>query len=119
MSHHAVRKLHIRCGHNRLPGWLNIDRDPTACAVYLHAAELLPSEDGAFDYVFSEHLTLQQGQALLDECHRRVLKRGGRVRTVTHELDKILKLRQPTGAGREEGYVRWITEGYCGQEHSR
>jgi len=105
-----------------LPGWLNTDRDPDACAVYLDAAEPLPSEDGAFDYVFSkhriEHLTLQQGQALLDACYRRVLKRGGRLRTATHDLDKILKLRQPTGAGREEEYVRWITEGYCGQEHS-
>ena len=53
-----VRKLHIGCGSNVIPGWLNADYFPRSRNIlHLDATKpfsLLGSD--IFDYVFSEHM---------------------------------------------------------------
>lgn len=56
---------------------------------YLDATQPWPLDSGSVEYVYSdnviEHLTLQQGRAMLDEAHR-CMQRGGVIRTVTPDL---------------------------------
>jgi hypothetical protein len=71
-------KLHIGCGDNVLPGWLNADHFPTTQDImHLDATRLFLFNDETFDYVFSEHmiehLPYPDGLKMLAEYHR-VLK---------------------------------------------
>jgi predicted SAM-dependent methyltransferase len=115
LQSHRVRKLHIGAGHNRLPGWLNTDRDPNSGAVYLDAAKPFPFEDETFDYVYSEHLIehlpYEAGVSMLEEC-RRILKPGGRIRIATPAMEQIVGLQSASPGGIEERYARWLTESY-------
>lgn len=89
LSSPVVKKLHIGCGGNLLPGWLNTDSFPQNGAVFLDAGEIYPFPDNSFDYVFSEHtiehIQYRQALTMLRQCHR-VLKPGGRIRLVTPDL---------------------------------
>jgi hypothetical protein len=76
-------KLHLGCGDNVLPGWLNSDYYPRSDSVlHLDATAPLPLPDASLDYVFSEHmiehLSSADGMRMLRECHR-VLRPGGKV----------------------------------------
>ena len=81
--------LHVGCGKRILPGFINIDLGPEA-DMRIDVRQGLPfadeSVDGVFSEHFLEHLTLDEGTRFLREC-RRVLKRGGRVRVATPDLD--------------------------------
>lgn len=74
-------KLHLGCGPNRKPGWLNIDLDPGA-DLGLDLREPLPFPDNCVSFVYSEHflehLDFQECTRLLGECLR-VLVPGGRL----------------------------------------
>src|SRR5690348_4800131 len=88
-------KLQVGAGDNVLAGWLNTDRDPTPGSAYLDATRRFPLPDASFDYVMSEHtiehLTLEQADSMLAECHR-VLKPGGKVRIATPDLHWVTGL---------------------------
>ena len=112
---HPVTKLQIGAGGGLLPGWLNTDRDPGPGVAHLDATRPFPLPDRSFDYVFGEHviehLTREQGAAMLAEC-RRVLKPGGRVRITTPDLERIVSLH---GAGDDDvraRYVAWSTDAF-------
>lgn len=113
---HSVPKLQLGTGHNRLPGWLNTDRDPDSGTVHLNAAKPFPIPTGAFDYVFAEHLiehfTYESGLSMLRECYR-VLRPGGRIRLCTPDLERIVGLQYAPPGGIEERYVRWLVDGYA------
>lgn len=84
-----VRGLHVGCGANRLPGWLNTELSPREDEIYLDATRPFPFPANAFEYVYSEHMIehIPYGDALhmMREC-RRVLRPGGVARIVTPNL---------------------------------
>ena len=89
--------LHIGCGANVLPGWLNTEFEerPPEGGIYLDATKPFPLPAESFDLVFSEHMIehvpVPAALAMLRECHR-VLKPGGRMRISTPRLDFLAEL---------------------------
>lgn len=73
--------LHIGCGPNIKPGWVNIDLNKCA-DICLDLREALPFPDNSVKMVYSEHffehLSLEEGISFLRECLR-VLLPGGRL----------------------------------------
>jgi predicted SAM-dependent methyltransferase len=111
---HPVRKLQIGTGPNRLPGWLNTDVFPhSKSTAYMDATRRFPFEDGAFDRAFSEHqlehVDFVEGAAMLREIFR-VLKPGGRLRVVTPDLERLVRLYTDGQGEVGERYVQWITD---------
>lgn len=89
------RKLHVGCGAVGLEGWINIDLESSeATDIVRDVRDGLPFADGAIRSVFAEHfiehLTREEGQAFLAECHR-VLAPGGAIRLSTPNLDWVWK----------------------------
>jgi predicted SAM-dependent methyltransferase len=106
-----VRKLHLGAGTNVLDGWLNTDLAPVSASVsYLDVTEPFPFAVGSFDYIYSEHLiehiTFNEGQRMLNECHR-VLRPGGAIRVATPDLLKLLSLFGPNREYAAERYIDW------------
>ena len=85
-------KLHIGCGQQSIPGWINIDNQglPGVDQV-LDVRKGLPFADVESIYAehFLEHLGLEDGLAFLAEC-RRVLRPDGVLRLSTPNLDWVL-----------------------------
>lgn len=111
---HVTRKLQIGTGQNILPDWLNTDLEPCDGRVaFLDASEPLPFDDGAFDYVFSEHfiehISYAQGLSMLEECCR-VLKPGGRIRIATPNLNNIIALCRPPIGDLQQRYIKLCTD---------
>lgn len=95
LASHSVRKLQLGAGVHAPPGWLNTDIFPNRDQVYLDASQRYPFPDGSFQYVFAEHmiqtLPWEGGLAMLRECYR-VLAPGGKLRIVTPNLAKFVRL---------------------------
>lgn len=109
---HQTRKLQLGAGSTVLDGWLNTDRDPERPEIaYLDVTARFPLPDNSFDYVLSEHqiehLPYTRGLFMLRECHR-VLRRGGRIRIATPDLQVITSLATPTLGDLQRRYVDWI-----------
>lgn len=111
-----TRKLHIGCGKNVLPGWLNCDQSlffPQV--IYLDATAPLPFADASFDFVFSEHMIehvpFVAGQRMLHECFR-ILKPGGVIRISTPNLESIASLMCEPATPEKEIYIRIATDKY-------
>lgn len=114
LESHQVRGLHLGCGANLIPGWLNTELTVAhAGAVYLDATRPFPLPDSSMDYVYSEHMiehvSHAQGMNLLRESFR-VLKPGGRIRIATPDLAVILGLLAAGPNTDASGYVQWFRE---------
>lgn len=89
--------LHIGCGDNVLPGWLNTEYEerPPRRGIFLDATKSFPLPDESFDLIFSEHMIehvpADSGAIMLRECHR-VLRPGGRIRISTPRLEFLAEL---------------------------
>ncbi len=88
-------RLHLGCGPNKLPGWVNIDMEEKYEPDLLHdLSQGLPRADASVDLIFSEHffehLTLADGVALMAECHR-VLRPRGVLRIAMPDLTTIVR----------------------------
>lgn len=85
-------RLHIGCGQQAIPGWINIDNQglPGVDQV-LDVRHGLPFADVSAIYAehFLEHLALDDGLAFLAEC-RRVLRPDGTLRLSTPNLDWVV-----------------------------
>lgn len=107
----GFKALHVGCGDNLLPGWLNVDKLLGRGRLYFDAARPFPFPSGTFDYVFHEHfiqyLSLREGERFLREC-RRVLKPGGVMRSNTLELGLLGRL--------SPEYVDWASRDQIGTE---
>jgi predicted SAM-dependent methyltransferase len=93
---------------------LNSDYSPASKAVvFLDATRAFPIPDGAFDYVYSEHMiehvSWEQGAHMLRECAR-ILKRGGKIRLVTPDLRAILSLYSQDNDLIQQRYIQWATD---------
>ena len=95
LQSHSVRKLQLGAGGNDPKGWLNTDIEPNKNEVYLDVTKRYPFSDGAFQYVFSEHVIehvpWEGGVAMLKESYR-VLAPGGKLRVITPNLAKFVQL---------------------------
>jgi predicted SAM-dependent methyltransferase len=85
-------RLHIGCGQQAIPGWINIDNQglPGVDQV-LDVRKGLPFAGAAAIYAehFLEHLAFEDGLAFLAEC-RRVLRPDGVLRLSTPNLEWVL-----------------------------
>ncbi|HEY3203426.1 MAG TPA: hypothetical protein VGL03_07160 [Thermoanaerobaculia bacterium] len=85
-------RLHIGCGQQSIPGWVNIDsRGLPGVDQVLDVRRGLPFDGVAAIYAehFLEHLSLDDGLAFLREC-RRALQPDGILRLSTPNLDWVL-----------------------------
>lgn len=100
-------KLHIGCGRHLIDGWLNSDLSHCSESILLlDATRRFPFSDNTFAYVYSEHmlehLVLQDGMAMLGECHR-VLAPGGKLRIVVPDLAFLIDLYRGGESGSSAG----------------
>lgn len=113
----GTKNLHLGCGPNVLPGWLNCDGVPVPGAVYLDCARPFPFSANIFDFIFAEHLIehmdLPSIEAFLKECCR-VLKPGGTVRIVTPNLDAFVRMIDRPGSEETRRYVEWHRDRHGG-----
>jgi predicted SAM-dependent methyltransferase len=96
LNTHKLKKLQLGSRLCILNGWLNTDFYPmTKNIVFLDVTEPFPFKDNTFDYILNshliEHITFNDGQFMINECHR-VLKPGGKLRIGTPDLDVIIEL---------------------------
>jgi predicted SAM-dependent methyltransferase len=106
-----VRKLHLGCGWNLLPDWLNTDHIPERRgALYLDARRSFFFSDETFDYIFSEHMiehmSYHDGLNMLTECHR-ILKRWGKIRISTPDLAFLIRLYRADKSSLQQEYIAW------------
>src|SRR5690349_10237802 len=109
-----VRKLHIGCGKNILPNWLNMDYLPLSReALYLDARLPFFFNNDTFDYIFSEHMiehiSYDYGLKMLAEC-RRVLKPFGKLRISTPDLAFMINLYRPDKSPLQQEYIKWASD---------
>lgn len=75
-------RLHLGCGPNYLPGWVNIDgnRELPRFDLCWNLDDGLPVPDASCDRIYSEHvlehLSIDHAVALLKECRRALAPRG-------------------------------------------
>jgi predicted SAM-dependent methyltransferase len=84
-------RLHIGCGQEAIPGWINIDNRPLpGVDRVLDVRQGLPFRDAAAIYAehFLEHLGLDEGIVFLRAC-RRALAPAGVLRLSTPNLDWV------------------------------
>jgi predicted SAM-dependent methyltransferase len=91
-----MKYLNLGCGDRLHPDWENVDLYPTGPGVRVcDLRKRTPYGDETFDLVYHshvlEHFPRQAAFGLLQECHR-VLKRGGVIRVVVPELERIARL---------------------------
>jgi predicted SAM-dependent methyltransferase len=111
-----VRKLHLGCGWNILPGWLNVDFIPERrAALYLDARRPFFFEDETFDYIFSEHtiehMSYYDGLNMLTESHR-ILKNRGIIRIATPDLTFLIKLYRTDRSPLQQEYIVWANRSF-------
>jgi predicted SAM-dependent methyltransferase len=86
--------LHLGSGGEPKDGWVNIDFVGDPVEVAWNLARGIPFEDNSVDAVFHEHLlehiTLEQGAALMDECFR-VLKPEGILRVGVPDAGELVR----------------------------
>ena len=87
-------KLHLGCGLQCIPGWLNIDLAESDCNVDL-AKGRLPWESAVFDVAVGRHVIehlelLDELMPLLREL-RRVMKTGGKVWLSCPDIEKLCR----------------------------
>jgi predicted SAM-dependent methyltransferase len=112
----SVRKLHVGCGSNVLPSWLNTDLVPDNAGIaMLNAGEPFPIADNTFDYIYSEHLiehlNFVQQLSFLKESYR-ILKTGGKIRIATPDFDFLTRLPEKRHEDFEKVYLDWSVNTY-------
>ena len=116
LAQSETKKLHIGCGKNVLPGWLNMDALPLLPDVlYFDAARRFFFQDEAFDYIFSEHMiehiSYHHSLNMLAECQR-VLKPLGKIRISTPDLNFLVNLYRDDKSELHQRYVKWSARAF-------
>lgn len=89
-----VIKLHLGCGSNIMPGWINMDRDSkNKDIISWDAKDGIPYGKNTIDLIYSEHFIEHIPRfmffSLLHSCYRS-LKTGGVIRVSTPDLRTIV-----------------------------
>ena len=110
LKNHSVRKLQLGSGLKLIDGWLNSD-----CSLFFKSKCFIdvtapfPLADKTFDYVFTEHviehLTYEEGQAMLKESYR-VLKPGGGIRVSCPDLRVYIALFTPEKTPAQQQFIK-------------
>lgn len=86
-------KLHLGCGTNILPNWVNVDIDGPEAVLKWDLTQPLPFSAGTVRFIFNEHfiehITQPEAAALLSECYR-LLAPKGVLRISTPSLRKLI-----------------------------
>ncbi|HSX29867.1 MAG TPA: methyltransferase domain-containing protein [Candidatus Saccharimonadales bacterium] len=90
--------LNVGCGTDYKKGWVNVDNNSDNNIKQLDLnwdlRNPLPYKDGSVDFIFNEHLiehlTVEEGQAVLKDLMR-VLKPGGVLRIATPNLTEVVE----------------------------
>lgn len=115
-EHPGAVHVNLGAGGALLDGWLNTDRDPAPGAQALDITRRFPLPDASVDRILAEHViehvSLEQGRALLQECAR-VLKTGGRVRISTPDLAQLASLATGRSLDAQAArYATWAAEAF-------
>jgi len=111
-------KLHIGCGEQILPGWLNTDLYPDfGKALFLDVTKKFPLGNATFRYAFSshliEHIPYPAAASMLAEIYR-VLTPGGRLRIVTPSWEFLQSLlNNEANDARVRDYIEWATKQFA------
>ena len=105
-------KLHIGCGTQYKPSWINIDNNSDTNIETLDIdwdlRKGMPFEDQSVDYIyhehFIEHLSYEEGLIFMSDCYR-VLKFGGVMRIACPDLDALVKC-YIEGTWHEQSWVK-------------
>ncbi|HEX5445670.1 MAG TPA: methyltransferase domain-containing protein [Pirellulales bacterium] len=104
-------RLHLGCGHNYLPGWVNIDlnRNLKQLDLRWNLADGLPVADASCELIYSEHLIehlpVDRAVALFRDC-RRALVPQGVIRVAMPSLEHLVaKYASPDW--RDQEWLRW------------
>ena len=111
LDNHDVKKLQIGCQAQLLTDWLNVDIEPKSREVaFMDATKPFPFQDGTFDYIFSEHMvehiSFKEGDFMFSECYR-VLKKQGKIRISTPDLQFLAELLQSEKNKLQESYLKF------------
>lgn len=117
LASHSQPKLHIGCGANLLPGWMNTDAGTFLSLrgrIFLDARKRLPFRDSSLQYIFNEHfitcLRMDEAMSFFRECFR-VLKPGGVLRIATPLWPFFTGIgHDPSSAG--EQYRQWFSKAF-------
>lgn len=110
-----IKKLHLGCGFNRLKGWLNTDLNPGKDIYYLDFTQVFPFSKQTFDYIYAEHtiehVSFINAVKMLKNAYQ-VLKKGGKIRISTPDLEQILKLRLTNKTPTQKRYLQWMLNNF-------
>ena len=116
-NNNNTRKLHLGAGSQAHDGWLGSDLTPKIGKgiVYIDASKKLPFDDNSFDYIYSEHMiehiSYQSATNMLGECNR-ILKKHGKIRISTPDLDQYLSLFNPRKSEIQEDFISYMKKNW-------
>ncbi len=115
LASHETPRLHVGCGDNELPGWLNTELCPRGGQIFLDATRPFPLPDSTFASVYSEHMiehiAAGQAETMLSECFR-VMTPGAVIRIVTPDLAFLLRLLESPPAPDVAAYIRYSLDAH-------
>jgi predicted SAM-dependent methyltransferase len=107
--------LHIGCGGNELPGWLNTELCPRGDQIFLDATGRFPFADHVFAFIYTEHMiehvSLGDAAAMLAECFR-VLATNGVIRIVTPDLRFLVTLLDAPPSTEVASYINYAIDAH-------
>lgn len=95
-----MKKLHIGCGKNYIPGWTNLDLFSSVKADVYADITALPFDRGSFDLIYASHVLehVHRNTVIATISHwRDLLKDGGTLRIAVPDFDKISYWYQENG----------------------
>lgn len=116
-DNNKIRKLHLGAGNFTHEGWLASDLFPKIgkSIIYIDASKRLPFPDNYFDFIYSEHMiehiSYDSAQNMLKECNR-VLKKNGKIRISTPDLDKYLSLFDSEKSEIQEDFIDFMSNNW-------
>ena len=92
LTNRHCRRLHVGCGRNILPGWINADISPRADLI-IFLERKLPFKSGYLERIYSEHVLehvpYERAVFFLKEA-KRTLQPGGVIRIAMPDLDDLI-----------------------------